>query len=202
MSDIRSQPQWSLWIWWVLVNIVGFGVGFGAGQAVFEIVASQAYLEEYQVGDIPIGYVVATVAMLTVFALSIGIAQWLVLRQYIPRAGWWVLATILGLGAGGAVSLALGDSVAEIPSIAILFSAIGIAQWLVLRQHLPRSGWWVFTSIVGFALALVVYSVALGINQSIVFSALGGPLGGAAYGAITGRLLDRLPGQSILETDS
>ncbi len=38
------------------------------------------------------------------------LAQWLVLRRHISRAGWWVLATILGMAVGGAVGMATGVS--------------------------------------------------------------------------------------------
>src|SRR5512132_507664 len=30
----------------------------------------------------------------------VGAGQWLVLRHYIARSGWWVLATLLGFGLG------------------------------------------------------------------------------------------------------
>jgi len=32
----------------------------------------------------------------TVFGLVSGILQWLILRRKVPRAGWWLLANLLG----------------------------------------------------------------------------------------------------------
>jgi hypothetical protein len=49
-------------------------------------------------------FLVVGVAILgTLFICSIGGAQWVVLRRYTPRAGWWVLANAIAWPAGVAV---------------------------------------------------------------------------------------------------
>jgi hypothetical protein len=77
--------------WWVLASTVGGAVG-GAMALV---------VDEAQIFAI----------VLAMFGASVGIAQWLVLRRQVARAGWWVLASIVVGGAvGGAVDLVLGGT--------------------------------------------------------------------------------------------
>jgi hypothetical protein len=53
----------------------------------------------------------------------------------------------------------------------------GVLQWVVLRQQIPHSGWWVLASTAGWAVGMP-------------FGDLNGPPGlGAAYGAITATAL-------------
>ena len=56
-------------------------------------------------------------------------------------------------------------------------ASLGIAQWLVLRRHVSRPGWWVLASTVGFA---VSFAVGLAVDVAVGF---------ALYGAITGGVL-------------
>jgi hypothetical protein len=67
----------------------------------------------------------------------------------------------------------------------------GTLQWLHLRQQVPRSGWWVLASILGWAVGLGL-AVAVG-------KALGWMVAGAVGGVITGIALIwlfRLPAAS------
>ena len=45
------------------------------------------------------------VLMFPVIATMFGVLQWLVLRKRIPKSGWWILATIIGLGGGVALAV-------------------------------------------------------------------------------------------------
>ena len=66
-----------------------------------------------------VGYVVALAVGGAVFGAvvgaSVGIAQWLVLRRQVPRAGWWVLVSTvggaIGFAASGAADQAVGGAV-------------------------------------------------------------------------------------------
>ena len=65
----------------------------------------------------------------------------------------------------------------------------GIAQWLVLRRHVPGAGWWVLASIVGVAVSVAVIStVTAGVEEAGGIAG-GGAVGGAVYGALTGGVL-------------
>jgi hypothetical protein len=83
----RSAPQFG---GWVLASTVGWAMGVAVGAALALVV------DEAQI-------------FAMVFAMggaSVGIAQWLVLRRQVARAGWWVFAnTVMGGALGWAVDL-------------------------------------------------------------------------------------------------
>jgi hypothetical protein len=97
---------------------------------------------------------------------------------------WWVLASTVGFAVGSAVTrfvglvgyFAGGETVVGAFAVggAVGGALIGIAQWLVLRKRVSRSGWWVLASIVGFA---VGFAVAIAMLDS---------MDGAAVGAVVG----------------
>lgn len=94
--------------------------------------------------------------------ISFGIMQWLVLRRFLPHAGWWVVASTVGflLGYmifGVTIELldVLGGSLLEADKLfgffyPILGVCLGITGWLVLRNHFVQAGWWIPTTIVGW----------------------------------------------------
>lgn len=43
-------------------------------------------------------------------ALGLALAQWLVLRRWVPHAAWWVPATVMGRVCGVTLLLAMGDA--------------------------------------------------------------------------------------------
>ena len=95
---------------------------------------------------------------------------------------WWVLATFVGSAVGVVVAV-LGP----------VLGAVGLAgarvmQWLVLRQQLSRSGWWILASSVGLAATLVVFGVADGSGGGAVTGALEDAIFGAVIGAVVGAI--------------
>ena len=85
--------------WWVLVNLLGFGLGglvFGAvsrarSQQYFEVVTSAAEAVRIQA--------VNTGESLALYGALVGAVQWLALRRT-PVTWWWIPATALGWSAG------------------------------------------------------------------------------------------------------
>lgn len=115
----------------------------------------------------------------------LGLAQWFVLRQLLPQAGWWVVATTTGWVIGWAlvISGALippGEGIINsLLAGGFIGVFVGLAQWLfVLRRHVPLAGWWVVTSAAAWAVAFT--------------GLLGGTLVGTVAGAMTGFILDFL----------
>lgn len=113
---------------------------------------------------------------------AIWIAQWFLLREVVTRAGWWIVASVIGGTLGFLVGAIEGnniqdfiDGVAASPmgvdygpdrsafgiysATATIGSAwgaiLGYAQWIVLRFHFRKAGWWVLASTLGFALGTV-----------------------------------------------
>ncbi len=81
---------------------------------------------------------------------TIGVMQWLVLRDRIRNAWRWSLATGVGWAIGvGFVLFAIPDEF-RIPYGIIVGATTGIAQWLILRGTVFFSGWWIVISIIGW----------------------------------------------------
>lgn len=133
----------------------------------------------------------------------VGVAQWLVLRRYLPYAGWWILASGFGWLLGIIVSImareitadifALLESVSRLWWVRLLGvvsrtmegAGLGVGQWLVLRRHTQRAGWWVIASAIG---GVVSGGVARACASEIPVrvSALCDGVGWAGSAAVTG----------------
>jgi hypothetical protein len=174
-----AHLEWGFWLLWVLASTVGLYsggiVGFIGGYAV------EAILPNY-VG----------VALLAGVGAGVGICQWLVLRRRVSRAGWWVLASILGLAVAAFVSTAVAlaggySAISENLVVGVGGAMAGIMQWFVLRRRVSRAGWWVLASTVGWAVSAAVLGPAKV------------PGGGVGLGAVTGLALIWLLRQPVPE---
>ena len=108
--------------------------------------------------------------------MIMGMAQWLVLRARIRRAGWWIIASAVGWVVGLAVITVASPSAAGAVFGAVLGATTGTAQWLVLRLSVYQAGWWIVISILGWALGPI----------------FGATLVGGIVGAVTGVSLELL----------
>lgn len=115
------------------------------------------------------------------FGLFYGYLQYILLRRYFPRMGWWILATTISLSLtflvmdlGQSSALALGMDPSSIPSVVIQLMLVGgflgAAQWLVLRRHIPNAVWWIPASVVGWG--SVGLTEALGVFTVLVYPAV------------------------------
>jgi hypothetical protein len=164
---------WSFWLKWLLTALsfpVGGGVAFAlAGSATSPLKGALA------------GAIAGAV---------IGIAQWLVLRQFLSSGVFWILASGIGLAAGLGLGLAvLGartDTVTLLLRAALTGAVIGLLQWLLLRQEFAMAGWWILAMtifwVLGWAITRAVGVdlskgwAVFGISGAIVFAALSGIL--------------------------
>jgi len=148
----RSSFNWLFLILWTLATAAGWLVG-------------------YLLIDLPpLGE--------STFGLTIGVAQWLVLRMKIPNAYWWILATGAGWIVGRLIALLLFPPEYGILAGSAIGAAMGSFQWLILRRHVNRTYWWIIMSILGWLWAMT--------------SVLGLYLIGVVAGAITGFALNFL----------
>ena len=142
------------------------------------------------------GYVSTMVGI----ALTVGLAQWLVLYGHSQRLKWWWPATSAGLTLGALLNIGyrshlwslLGDSTTGLMSLDILGLVVGGAQGLVLRRQGYRTGWWVLASAVGWQLGFLARRWSHGLIATPAFQALPDLLLGAVAGLITGAALVRL----------
>jgi hypothetical protein len=154
-GQIKPSFDWTLWIEWVGATAVGWLLG---------------------------GFLLPQLALFSV-GVVMGILQWVVLRQYLRQAGWWILASTVGWSVGWGTTIAVVPLEIGILTEPLLGAAVGMLQWLVLRRQLRQAGWWIVVSTLGWTVALA------GLTGQLLV--------GAVVGAVTGialELLLRYPG--------
>lgn len=208
-----QQAVRDLWLWWVVATAVGELVGF-AVPAIIGPAAAWAMRG-----------MVGTSAAITVVGVAVlagsgegailGFAQGLILRRYIQNmAQWkWVLATAVAAALAWAigmlpstlqdvaniditkVNLIIFISAAVLLGIVFLLS-IGFAQWLVLRRHVGKAGWWILANAIAWPVGVTVPAIGLSLVPDgspmvvwIIVGIVSGALMGIVVGAITGTWL-------------
>jgi len=154
----------ALWLRWVGANAIGELFGLGATLAVGGYLISQLEIQS-KIGFVLVSFLIAVVSG-TIEATVIGLAQWWAMHPWLPmltRRAWWQ-ATLVGawlayiLGYLPSTIMNMGEQqasqapAAEPPQWIILLLAGGLglvagamlsfAQWLAMRKHLSRAGWW------------------------------------------------------------
>lgn len=81
-------------------------------------------------------------AALLLMGAALGVGQWLVLRRDVPRAGWWVAATIAGWGLVALVTDDQGFGLLDLLSAGLLPAAATalVFAYLMRQMHRPRLG--------------------------------------------------------------
>ncbi len=216
VPEHARRMRWRLCGRWTMATAAGelasFIVPGLVGAVIFQAVG------ERPSALVAVGAVLAMAASGSVEGGVLGLAQWLVLRRELPAmpARAWIAATaaaaIVAWAIGTAIVVAVvpalrgdgaGQSAAD-PGAAFQIAAgaglglalgamMGAAQWLVLRQHVMRAGWWVLASALGWAVGMAIAFLgggALPAGASLVVIGLvifaSGTAMGAAVGAITG----------------
>lgn len=128
----KLQVGVGFYLQWVLVNIVGL---FGGG-----ILAAIAHMAVQPFGSIP-----RRLAVAITVGLTLGFMQLLVLRRQVSVSDkLWISGTTLGFCIA---VLLCGPN--PYNSMFLIGPAIGIIQWLILRQVVEQSGWWIFVNALG-----------------------------------------------------
>ena len=172
-----------LWVRWAAANTVAFAVLF-VGSSVFMGVGL----------SVGFGGTAGTAAAAGLLSLAggglIGVVQAWALRPALPVGRAWVVATMLAW-AGALAPAALirwqlletvlsvaGRSRQSLPDAGFAYSmvvaavSVGAVQWLVLRAHVRRAGWWIPVNVLALALGMPFF-IFLGLP----------------YGALTGIVL-------------
>lgn len=193
-----NKPK--IWSMWVLACTVGGSLGW--------VMASPIFFGNSSIGS--------SFLTCTVVGASIGILQWLVLRQLRVRTPWWKWggATAVGYGFGFATAhfffSDLYSTGMVLPLVEILYGlvigiSVGIAQWFVLRKITAKTGWWIVAVIFGESVGGAVgWSISSNYStettaQFAVRGLIAGGVIGILSGAITGSALLWLLHHPILE---
>ena len=211
----RAGWDWNVWFQWILANAVGETVGLGGTL----VISALLLLNAQKTMSVLPAAALAVLAGTFIEGITVGTAQWLVLRRPLKSIRWrtWVLATAIGafvawtLGmipstfmfagadSGGAAPAQISDLV--IYALAammgfVLGPILGVPQWLVLRHHLPKAGWWVLANALAWMVGMVIVFIGTnfippeGISLNVAFVLLIFLfIAGAAVGAIHGLVL-------------
>jgi hypothetical protein len=179
-----------LWLWWALATTVA-GAIIGALEASgFQFIATIFFT-----------------------GLFIGAAQWLVLRQYIPKAFWWIVVSTLGWTFGLLLvspNEILNPLIQFLATLGawyvfwmnlviqpIVLAIFGAAQFSILRRFFRKAHWWILVSALGGALqgassSTVAYILQPALLPAPLPAALSYGLGWLGYGIVTGICLQWL----------
>ncbi|KAM3098885.1 hypothetical protein ACKFKF_16590 [Phormidesmis sp. 146-12] len=172
-----------LWLWWILaITIAGAIVG-ALEESGFQFIATIFFT-----------------------GLFIGAAQWLVLRQYIPKAFWWIVVSTLGWTLGlvlVSLNVTLDPLIQFLSTLGawyvfwmnlvkqpIVLAIFGAAQFPILRRFVRKAHWWILVSALGGALqgassSTVAYILQPGLLPAPFPTALIYGSGWLSYGIVT-----------------
>jgi hypothetical protein len=168
---------------WLLVNAVGWGLGFGL-----------QLMTVHSGGEGSLSILFGTL----VSGGVIGLAQWLALRWLVERlrpgsmAIAWVILTMFGFAIGftvGSVISGMVDptsspiilAVTQFVAWGVVGSSTGILQWMAFQPHLRGALWWIGMSGLGYGLGNVLLStLRFQFGASPYLYAVGGLVAGAA----------------------
>lgn len=203
MNADRLQLSRGFWIRWVMAS----GIGLMAGFIVYFMLVVGLPAEQ--------GFVLKTLVSAiggAILGAAVGGAQFFVLRSEISGLNRWMMANLIGGVLGGIIALpvanavgdAMGFNMAVFTGSIVLGLFLGIAQVVILREHLSGGGWWLLAHAAGIPLG---WALGRGLGES-VYNLVVGSVGESTaqiistlitiilffggYGMITGGILVRL----------
>ena len=171
---MQNEKTWHLPLWWLLA-----AASFPPAGYLANIIAGSV--------DSPLTGALAG----GISGAVIGAAQWLVLRNRIANATWWIPATSLGFALGLGLGTAAVDAQTGAEDLAISGAitglAIGVAQYLVLRGTSKRAWLWIPTVAASWPIAWLT-TWAIGVDVDNGWSNFGAS-GAILYAIVTGLAL-------------
>jgi hypothetical protein len=201
----RHPAWWPLWRRWTAAFTLGELLGFG----VPALAGASLYLSGLPEG--PLYRLILVLAGAGEGAV-LGLATFLALRRSLPRlsAPIWIGGTSLAAALAWRIAL-IPTTFAAPPELtpgfiilaallgALFLLSIGGVQWLELRRHVSRAGWWIVVNAIAWPLGVAIPVIALGLLPDgapaalLALTGLGsGALMGAFVGGLTGLVLVRL----------
>ena len=200
MNVDGQQGKWTFGLRWIVLNTAGWSLfillGFAASWLVWEL---------WERGGVrllsneEVRFLVSVTLTAAGWGVIVGWIQRSVLALRLDLEGKrWVWATVAGLtlyilliALTDWLASALSSSLASFYALYAITAlvppcALGIAQWLVLRDRVERSGWWIAATVIALWLPAVLLAVlpAGTIGGGVGF-VLSYPLGGLLYGMLT-----------------
>lgn len=193
-----KKPVWSFYLGWIVLTTLGIPIAFVFSLITLKIITDIVgdYVVVNRVRHITEDYL-AMYALVPSMSILTGALQYALLRQYLPRMGWWVLVTVAGWLLGAfSIALPVWLSWTDAPLnnldliLLLMGLAIGITQWLLLRRRLPHAGWWIAANMLGWWL-LGLITPGNSLDQYGLFTL--GFLPACATAAMLALLMSRVP---------
>ena len=159
MATIK-KPEWFFYPLWIFLTALCVPIAFILSLIILKVITNFVgdFIYVDGVRHITEDYLFRYIFVPIVGFLT-GVLQYGLLRRYLPRMGWWVLATPGGWLLGVLLILISGwlnfwtyESWDIDLAFILLGLSIGVGQWLLLRRRLSRAGWWIVASVAGWVL--------------------------------------------------
>jgi len=195
------RPRWFFYAGWVALSVISTPIALGIYRALISLV-TRAVGDKILVGGQPhitedflVPYI-----LWPALGLVTGLLQYLLLRRYLKRMGWWIAATALGLSVGPIggrllyrtlyATLDVGSMWLSASMVVLVGAPVGLAQWLVLRRRVHRAAWWLLISLLGWGTVGLVSGGAIsGLPGMLAFTLMPA----VATSVALWLLLDQLP---------
>jgi hypothetical protein len=195
-----AEERYTVRTWeWTFLTTLGLAAGLIGG------LAADAALDDI------VNAMVVTAVVTCVVGAGLGGFQAFSLRRVVKRPLWWMTATAVGMAIGLAAGVVLVEQIGILltgqrpniarldPSVRALSllvvgltsgTAVGLAQWVVLRRYAKDVRHWATSTGVALALAFATSSVLVDLSPFRLASAAGLVafilLSGLMFGAMTG----------------
>jgi hypothetical protein len=161
-SNLAERLQWSALT--VLGIVAGLALALPLGVPIFAVLGAMA----------------GTPVVLGIVGLSLGTAQWPVIRRHISSSAWWVAGSAVGMAVGLTLGVVLVEQIGRavaggpinfrmlgVPARAASFGTIGLiggagvglGQWLVLRRQAAKCSRWVHVNALSLGAGLACGSL-------------------------------------------
>jgi hypothetical protein len=193
-----KRPVWSFYLGWIVLSSLSVPIAYIFSIIILKVITNVVgdYVFVNGVRHITEDYLAMYVLVPSISILT-GALQYLLLRRHLSRMGWWVVVTVAGWILGILLiwllrTLSRTDMTPNNLDLIFLVmgSAIGSTQWLLLRQRLPLSGWWIAASVLGWGL-LGLITPGNSLDQYSIFTL--GLLPACTTAAMLALLISRVP---------
>jgi hypothetical protein len=181
----------SFWLSWMLATYISSVVGSALGAILAQFVTQLTDDRDA---------VLSVFAFLSMWGLSIGIGQWIILKTRMTEAWTWIPATAIGLSLGlllgyGVIFILFESSLSNATEMLHIFLAATIAgvitgalQWTTLARWSKRALPWVSVSAISWSVGIiaVLFLINFMDDKGIDFKYLNLPLGFMLAGILPG----------------
>ena len=161
MDSKPKHPTWFFYTAWIVLSALATPLALAITFAVLSLIIDQIggiiFVNGQQQTTEDYLFLFIFVPL---FCLLTSFLQYILLRRYLPKMGWWMVATGLGwlsvwivmqtIDFFGSVFLSNLELILVFPLIGTL---IGFFQWLLLRRRITQAAWWILASALGWGLA-------------------------------------------------